>query len=159
MPHPTIERWHQIAARRDLQALRPLLAEDAVFVSPVMHTPQRGRALALAHLQAASQLLNNDSLRHVNESVGAATAALEFECQLDGDSVNGVVIAHCNADGLIDRFKVMLRPLQALHKVHELCARADGRCAAARGRSGGAWLSPAGGTAQAARAWPSPSRT
>lgn len=130
MTPATIERWHQVVARRDPQALQQLLADDVVFVSPVVHTPQRGRAITQAYLQAALQVLNNASFRCTNEWFGADSAVLEFDCELDGISVNGVDLIHWNAAGLIDGFKVMLRPLKAVNKVHELMAGELQRAAA-----------------------------
>ena len=129
MPH-LLEQWHQVVQRRDLQALHQLLAEDVVFVSPVVHTPQHGRAITLAYLQAAMKVLNNASFRYLNEWVGPDSAVLEFECELDGISVNGIDMIHCNADGLIDQFKVMVRPLKAVNKVHEKMAAELQRAAA-----------------------------
>lgn len=131
MTPPTIERWHQAIAGRDPHALRQLLADDVVFVSPVLHTPQRGRAITLAYLQAALQVLNNGSLRYAHQWFGADSAVLEFDCELDGIGVNGVDIIHWNADGLIDHFKVMVRPLKAVNKVHEAMAAELQRAAAA----------------------------
>ena len=131
MTPATIERWHQAVAGRDPQALRQLLAEDVVFVSPVLHTPQRGRAITLAYLQAALQVLNNGSFRYAHQWFGVDSAVLEFDCELDGIGVNGVDIIHWNADGLIDHFKVMVRPLKAVNKVHEAMAAELQRAAAA----------------------------
>lgn len=133
MPH-TLEQWHQVVQRRDLQALHQLLAEDVVFVSPVVHTPQHGRAITLAYLQAAMKVLNNASFRYLNEWVGPDSAVLEFECELDGISVNGIDMIHCNANGLIDQFKVMVRPLKAVNKVHEKMAVELQRAAASAQR-------------------------
>jgi hypothetical protein len=122
MPRP-IEQWHQVAKSRDVHALRELLAEDVVFVSPVVHTPQVGRPVTLAYLQAALQVLNNASFHYPNQWFGADSAVLEFECVVDGISVNGIDMIHWNAEGRIDRFKVMVRPLKAVNKLHEMMGR------------------------------------
>jgi hypothetical protein len=37
---PTIERWEHVVKSRDLELLDQLLANDVVFESPVVHTPQ-----------------------------------------------------------------------------------------------------------------------
>ena len=58
-----------------------------------------------------------------NEWYGADSAVLEFECELDGISVNGIDMIHWNAAGRIDRFKVMVRPLKAMNKLHEHMGR------------------------------------
>jgi len=123
MPRP-IEQWHQVVTSRDAAALKELLAEDVVFVSPVVHTPQAGRPLTLAYLQAAMQVLNNPSFHYLNQWFGPDSAVLEFECEVEGISVNGIDMIHWNADGQIDHFKVMVRPLKAINKLHEMMGRA-----------------------------------
>ncbi|MNG41993.1 hypothetical protein D3C84_1315660 [compost metagenome] len=42
---------------------------------------------------------------------------LEFELSIDGIYVNGVDLIHWNDEGLITRFKVMIRPLKGLNTV------------------------------------------
>jgi hypothetical protein len=42
---PTIERWEHVVKSRDLDLLDQLPADDVVFESPVVHTPQVGRAI------------------------------------------------------------------------------------------------------------------
>jgi hypothetical protein len=122
MPRP-IEQWHQVVKSRDAAALKALLAEDVVFVSPVVHTPQAGRPITLAYLQAAMQVLINDSFHYLNQWFGPESAVLEFECVVDGITVNGIDMIHWNPDGRIDHFKVMVRPLKAMNKLHEMMGR------------------------------------
>jgi hypothetical protein len=55
---------------------------------------------------------------------------LEFACTVEGIEINGVDMIHCNADGRIDRFKVMVRPLKAINKLHEMMGRELQRLAA-----------------------------
>jgi hypothetical protein len=122
MPRP-IEQWHQVVKSRDAAALEELLAEDVVFISPVVHTPQAGRPITMAYLRAAMQVLNNDSFHYLNQWYGHESAVLEFECVVEGITVNGVDMIHWNADGRIDHFKVMVRPLKAMNKLHEMMGR------------------------------------
>ena len=122
MPRP-IEQWHQVVKSRDTAALKDLLAEDVVFVSPVVHTPQVGRPITMAYLHAAMQVLNNDSFHYLNQWFGPESAVLEFECVVEGITVNGIDMIHWNADGRIDHFKVMVRPLKAMNKLHEMMGR------------------------------------
>jgi hypothetical protein len=122
MPRP-IEQWHQVVKSRDAAALKQLLAEDVVFVSPVVHTPQAGRPLTMAYLQAAMKVLNNDSFHYLNQWFGPESAVLEFECVVEGITVNGIDMIHWNAAGRIDHFKVMVRPLKAMNKLHETMGR------------------------------------
>ena len=119
--HP-IHRWHELVRSHDPAGLDALLAEDAVFVSPVVHTPQRGKALTRAYLSAAFQVFFNPTFRYVREIVGPSDAMLEFETEIDGVRVNGVDIIKWSADGRIVEFKVMIRPLKAIQLIHERMA-------------------------------------
>jgi hypothetical protein len=116
--HP-IEAWHRVARERDAAALPGLLAEEVVFHSPVVHTPQRGRAIVAGYLGAALKLLGNPGFRYVREIVGEREAMLEFETEVDGLQVNGVDIIRWDAGGRIVDFKVMIRPLKAINLVHQ----------------------------------------
>ncbi len=120
-PDP-LATWHRLVETHDAAGLHDLLADDAVFHSPVVHTPQRGRALTAAYLTAAFEALSDDSFRYVREIVGPADAMLEFEVDLDGIRVNGVDIIAWNADGKIVDFKVMIRPLKAIDVVQRRMA-------------------------------------
>ncbi len=122
MPRP-IEQWHQVVKNRDAAALKELLAEQVVFVSPVMHTPQAGRPITMAYLRAAMQVLNNPSFRYLNQWFGPESAVLEFECEVEGITVNGIDMIHWDSAGRIDHFKVMVRPLKAVNKLHEMMGR------------------------------------
>ncbi len=120
--HPTIKSWHQLLSRRDTTGLENLLADDAVFHSPIVHTPQRGKDVTALYLSAAFQVLVNDSFHYVREVEGANDAVLEFAVVIDGVQVNGVDMIRWNAEGKITDFKVMLRPLKAINLIHQKMA-------------------------------------
>lgn len=121
--HPGLAAWHAyMAAGGDPQALRNLLAEDAVFHSPVVHTPQQGRDKVFAYLHAASHVLGGEHFRYLREIVDGNQAMLEFQSELDGIQINGVDIIRWNDAGQIADFKVMVRPLKAINKVWEKMA-------------------------------------
>lgn len=119
--HP-IEAWHRLVQSRDPSGLDALLAEDAVFHSPVVHTPQRGRELVAGYLRAAFRVFSGPGFRYVREILGARDAVLEFEAEIDGVEINGVDLIRWNDDGQIVEFKVLIRPLKAIHRVHERMA-------------------------------------
>ena len=114
-----IAHWHRLLAARDAAGLADLLADDAVFHSPVVHTPQRGKAMTQLYLAGAMQVLGGPGFRYLREVVGESDAMLEFEVEIDGIGVNGVDLIHWNAAGRIDDFKVMIRPLKAINLVHQ----------------------------------------
>ena len=118
-----LARWHTVIENGSKPAeLAAIIHEDAVFHSPVVHTPQRGRELVVAYLSAAGQTLGNDSFTYVRELVDGDNAMLEFETQMDDIHVNGVDIIRFDEDGTIVDFKVMVRPLKAVNKVWEQMA-------------------------------------
>jgi SnoaL-like domain len=119
--HP-LETWHRLVRTQDPSGLDALLEEDAVFYSPVVHAPQRGKALAVAYLSAAFAVFFNTTFRYVREIVGTSDAMLEFETDIDGILVNGVDLIKWNSAGRIVEFKVMLRPLKAVNLIHERMA-------------------------------------
>jgi SnoaL-like domain len=117
-----LDTWHHLVRSHDMAGLNTLLAENAVFHSPVVHTPQRGRKLVAIYLGAAFQVFFNPSFRYVREIVGASDAVLEFETDIDGLCVNGVDLIQWNDQGQIVDFKVMIRPLKAIHLIHQRMA-------------------------------------
>lgn len=112
-----IERWHQIIEQGNTEGLFDLLHPDCVFWSPVVHTPQQGRDISHAYLAAASKAFSS-GFRYVRKVVDSDTAVLEFECMMDDIQVNGVDMIRFEGDRIVE-FKVMIRPLKAVHKVHE----------------------------------------
>jgi len=120
MSKDVIERWHAIVRSGDPAGLEDLLAEEVVFHSPVVHTPQRGKTVTTLYLTAALRVLGSNDFRYVREIVGDRDAALEFTATVDGIHINGIDLFHWNADGRIDDFKVMIRPLKAVNLLHRL---------------------------------------
>jgi len=130
--HKVIEQWHA-HMRGDLpNGLDVLLDDDVVFYSPIVYTPQAGKAITTLYLQAAGQTLpgekpNSSSdpskrFRYTKQVLDGNTAVLEFETTVDGKYVNGVDIITCNDAGKIIEFRVMIRPLQAINLVHQQMA-------------------------------------
>jgi len=122
MTEHALERWHHLVRAREPSGLDALLAEDAVFYSPVVHTPQRGRKLTAMYLKAAFAVFFNPSFRYVRQIVGPNDATLEFETTIDEVLVNGVDLIKWNDAGEIVEFKVMLRPLKAINLIHQRMA-------------------------------------
>jgi SnoaL-like domain len=122
MKSDPIKTWHRIVDERDVQGLDALLADEAVFHSPVVHTPQVGKPITKKYLTAAFHVFFNDSFRYVRELQGDRDAVLEFEVKLDGITVNGVDMIKWNDAGKITEFKVMLRPLKAVNLIHQKMA-------------------------------------
>lgn len=114
-----LETWHHLVQSHDPRGLETLIAEDAIFHSPVVHTPQVGKAITVKYLRAAFDAFFNPSFRYVRELRGPREAMLEFQVDIDGIAVNGIDLITWNDAGKIVEFKVMLRPLKAVHLMHQ----------------------------------------
>ncbi|WP_304164915.1 nuclear transport factor 2 family protein [Phenylobacterium aquaticum] len=114
-----LHAWHALIEARDYAGLDDLLAEGAVFESPVVHTPQVGKAITAKYLASAMSLLNNGTFRYLGEWTAERSAVLEFACDLDGIAVNGVDMIWWDEADRITRFKVMVRPLKAINMLHQ----------------------------------------
>jgi hypothetical protein len=117
-----LEAWYDCAKAHDAAALWTLLAPDAVFESPVVHTPQRGREIVHKYLAGAMMVLGNESFRYLGEWRADRSAVLEFETEVGGIRINGVDMINWNDAGQITHFKVMVRPLKAINLLHQLMA-------------------------------------
>ena len=125
MADDTIARWHAYVAAPTPEGLDALLADDVVFRSPAVHTPQAGKAITAKYLTAATVVLGRPDFRYTGEWRAERSAVLEFECTLaDGIAVNGVDMIHWGEDGRITAFKVMIRPMKALNAVVALMGAA-----------------------------------
>lgn len=119
-----LERWHRLLESKDLSGLDDLLADNATFLSPVVHTPQVGKQVTSLYLKsAAMMLMAGGNFRYLNEWWNDSSAVLEFEVEVNGITINGVDMIFWNAEGKIERFKVMVRPLKAIQLVHEAMGR------------------------------------
>jgi hypothetical protein len=131
MIHDVIGKWHLHMKGQLPGGLDELLDDDVVFISPIVFTPQEGKAITKLYLQAAGQTLpgetkssgthtsDDKSFRYIKEVLSGNTAVLEFETYVEGKYVNGIDMITCNDAGKITEFKVMIRPLQAINLVHK----------------------------------------
>jgi hypothetical protein len=117
-----LDTWHELVRTRNTKGLDALLADDVIFHSPVVHTPQVGKAVTLQYLSAAFHVFFNRSFRYVRQLNQGDDSVLEFQVEIDGIVVNGVDMIKWNAQGRIAEFKVMVRPLKAINLIHQRMA-------------------------------------
>lgn len=138
MIEQTMQRWHQHLRGELPGGLDELLHDDVVFYSPIVFTPQVGKAVTKLYLEAAGQTLPGDQaddrgapstgssgdggFRYTKKVLAGDVAVLEFETTVEGKYVNGVDIIRCDDEGRIVEFRVMIRPLQAVNLVHRQMA-------------------------------------
>ena len=112
-----IERWLDVIENGQTAELDDMLAEDAVFYSPAVFTPQRGRAKAAAYLRAAEHMFSGTGFHYVNKWIDSHSAVLEFAAEIDGLTIEGVDILQWNDEGRLTSVKVMMRPFKGLQAV------------------------------------------
>ncbi|WP_433382340.1 nuclear transport factor 2 family protein [Actinoplanes sp. CA-142083] len=104
----------------DIEAAVALLADDVVFHSPVAFKPYEGRAAVGVILRAVFTVF--EDFRYVREIVADADAALVFEARIGERALTGCDFLHVDADGKIDDFMVMVRPLSGVQALGEAMA-------------------------------------
>ena len=114
-----IDSWHTVFKSQELDKLDKIIADDAVFTSPVVFKPMEGKEITKMYLFAAGQSFNMDKFKYIREVHDGTNSVLEFETFIDNISVNGVDMIKWNNEGKIIDFKVMIRPLKAVQKVQE----------------------------------------
>jgi hypothetical protein len=113
-----LARWHSVVEHRAAAAIPSLLADDVVFRSPAVHTPQRGRPVVTAYLTAALRVLGPE-LEYHREWRRSDSVVLEFTTEVAGMAVHGVDMITWGEDGRITDFTVMVRPAKGLEALVE----------------------------------------
>jgi hypothetical protein len=122
-PKPAaVVAWHAVVGSSDPAQLADLLAEEVVFRSPAVFSPQEGKQLTTAYLAAAIVVLG-PTLRYVEEWYGDRSAVLEFQAKLGETFVQGIDLLRWNDANRLVEFTVMVRPLRGLEKLIELMGR------------------------------------
>ncbi|MEM6109998.1 nuclear transport factor 2 family protein [Mycobacterium sp. 050272] len=115
---------------RDEAAIQALLSDNVVFTSPVAFKPYVGKPITAAILSGVLRIF--EGFHYVREIAGAdgRDHALIFETGLAGApglKITGCDFLHFDADGLIDDFMVMVRPLSGATALSEAMAAQFGR--------------------------------
>jgi ketosteroid isomerase-like protein len=116
----TVAAWSKLLETKDAAGLDDILADNVVFHSPIVHTPQEGKPITKLYLTAALYVFNNGSFKYLRKIISGNNAVLEFTTVIDGITVNGVDMITWGADGRITDFKVMIRPLKAINLIHKM---------------------------------------
>jgi hypothetical protein len=117
-----VSSFRKAVEARDPDAMAATLAENVVFRSPVAFKPYPGKAITAAILRGVLRVF--EDFRYVRELTGGdgRDHALVFEARIGDVRVEGCDFLHLDADGLIDEFTVMVRPLSAAQALSEAMA-------------------------------------
>lgn len=119
-----LEQWYQGYRSEDPNFLELILDESVVFTSPIVFKPIQGKEMTKMYLMGAGITFNMDKFSYVREVVDGLDTILEFETFIDDIAVNGVDMIRWNEEGKIVDFKVMVRPLQAIHILQQKMSEA-----------------------------------
>lgn len=111
----TLEIWHDILERNAMEELDPILSDKIVFRSPVAHTPYPGRTPIKLLLKAVNTVFANFQYHRTLHTDDGASVILEFSADIDGKNVKGIDLLRFDAEGKIEEFEVMIRPLSGLN--------------------------------------------
>ena len=114
-----IKKWHKVIETDNLELLNDIIADNAIFSSPVVFKPIEGKEITMMYLNAAGESFNMEKFEYTKEIHDGMNSVLEFETYIDEISVNGVDMIEWNEYGKISNFKVMIRPYKAVQKVQE----------------------------------------
>ena len=117
-----LDTWHKFVNERNIHELNSFISDDVTLFSPVVFKPIKGKFMVTMYLQAAAEIIANDSFKYVREVVDKQNAILEFETEINGLSVHGVDMLQFTTDGKLKEIKVMIRPLKGVNVVHQKMA-------------------------------------
>jgi hypothetical protein len=125
--HPAVARslaaWHDMLSRRDLSQLREILHPQAVFRSPMAHTPYPGAAAVMLILSNVIQVFEDFTYHRQLVSDDGLNVVLEFSARVGERELKGIDLVRFDTDGLIVDFEVMVRPMSGLQALGDQMAR------------------------------------
>jgi hypothetical protein len=119
----TLQRWHAMLAGRDLQSLPELLAPDAVFRSPMAHTPYPGAPVVSMILNTVITVFEDFKYHRELATADGLSVVLEFSARVGDKQLKGIDLIRFNELGQIVEFEVMVRPLSGLQTLGEEMGR------------------------------------
>lgn len=119
----TLQRWHRMLAQHDLSPLPALLAPDAVFRSPMAHTPYPGAPVVSMILNTVFKVFEDFAYHRELASADGLSVVLEFSARVGDKQLKGIDLIRFDADGQIVEFEVMVRPMSGLQALGEEMGR------------------------------------
>ena len=119
----TLEQWHAMVANHDLSALPQLLHPQAVFFSPMAHTPYPGAQVVALILNTVLQVFEGFTYHRELASADGLSVVLEFSARVKDRELKGIDMIRFDEAGEIVEFEVMVRPMSALQVLGEEMGR------------------------------------
>ncbi len=141
----SLAKWYAMIAVNDLSGLRSIIHPDAVFRSPIAHTPYKGaEAMALVLYTVATVFQDFTYFREAATADGLSVV-LEFGARAGGKDLKGIDFIRFDEDGRIVEFEVMIRPLNGLMALgQEMSQRLEAKLRSSGPEGGSADKTPDG---------------
>jgi hypothetical protein len=110
----TLSLWHEMIRTGDLSTLPGLLDPQAVFRSPMAHTPYSGAPVVSMILNTVCKVFEDFAYHRELASADGLDVVLEFSAKVDEKQLKGIDMIRFNEQGKIVEFEVMVRPLSGL---------------------------------------------
>ena len=114
-----IEKWHEVIESGSAELLSDIIADNCIFYSPVVFSPQEGKEITIKYLTAAAMVFGVDSFLYTKELINKNNACLEFELEINKIHINGIDLITWNDENKIIEFRVFIRPLKGVQIIHE----------------------------------------
>ncbi len=121
----SLAKWHDMISKTDLSDLEQIVAEDAVFRSPVANTPYPGKPVVCIVLRGAMKVFQ-DFAYHRELFDGENSACLEFSARVGDKTLKGIDLIKFDGEGKIAEFEVMVRPATGVMALGEAMKAAVG---------------------------------
>ncbi|MWV18171.1 nuclear transport factor 2 family protein [Pseudomonas sp. L-22-4S-12] len=119
----TLQRWHQFIEAQDLRQLPELLHPQAVFRSPMAHTPYPGAPMVNLILNTVLQVFEDFAYHRELASADGLSVVLEFSARVGERELKGIDMIRFDETGKIVEFEVMIRPMSGLQALGEEMGR------------------------------------
>lgn len=119
----SLQRWHQFIASQDLSQLPELLHPQAVFRSPMAHTPYPGAQAVNLILNTVIKVFEDFAYHRELASADGLSVVLEFSARVGERELKGIDMIRFDEQGKIVDFEVMIRPMSGLAALGEEMGR------------------------------------
>ena len=119
----SLQRWHDMIEQMDVTPLPELLHPEAVFRSPIAHSPYPGAPVVATILGTVIQVFEDFTYHRQLASADGLSVVLEFSANVKGKQLKGIDLVRFDEQGKIVEFEVMVRPMSALQVLGEEMGR------------------------------------
>ena len=110
--------YHAAVEAKDADAILACMTDDIRMHSPTKMTPFQGQQIVRFLFGHLMEVLEEFQFTTIVEE--GDTAVLFFTCTIGGRPAEGCDVLTFRADGQIEDFKVLIRPLRAVERLNEI---------------------------------------